>query len=89
MSDSPQSKKRPGETPRIDHVFAYLAADVQGDEGIVGISTGDGSWLPLVFGSRLAASKAAVVARAIASRTSETVRLARFSTREDMETYRP
>lgn len=70
----------------VTEIYAYIADAGGGDEGIMGLRFGD-TWMPLVAADRNRALRLRDAAMAAARRTKQTVRLVRFTQRENLETY--
>jgi hypothetical protein len=68
---------------RIDHIYAYLSID-DGGEGICGINN-----MPLAIADRRIVDKVKDQVRMLAKATNKVIRLAKFSTRTDIEIIRP
>jgi hypothetical protein len=73
---------------RIGTVWAFLAVDAaDNSEGVIGQLMPDGTWMPYVCadGERLAQLRPR--AAELARQTGTEIRLARFTLREDLETW--
>lgn len=74
----------PGNTlGRLDHLYAFLSVD-SGGEGICGINN-----IPLVAASPRLVEKVKGQVRQLAKATNKVIRLAKFGSRADIETFRP
>jgi hypothetical protein len=69
----------------IEKMFAYIARDADGTEGLIGIMTPEG-WMPLVGADLQRAASLKPYAQAMANELQSIVTLAVFSVREDLET---
>ena len=75
---------------RIDVMWAYLAVDpVDGCEGLIAEMAPNGMWMPMVGADLMRMESLREQAKATARATGNTVRLVRFSVREDREVYKP
>jgi hypothetical protein len=75
-------------TDVIDVLYAYIAQDQNGNEGICGFQSVEG-WMPLVFSNRARSLAGRLIAQDIARQTGETIRLVKFSSREVLEVIEP
>lgn len=73
---------------RIDQMYAFVATDKDGTEGIVGAATANG-WMPLVGADMERVDQLRPLVKEIAKATNVTVRLLRFSVREELEVITP
>lgn len=73
---------------RITEMYAFLVADDDGGEGVPAFEH-DGVMMPLVAADSARVASLRQVAHGIARNSGRPVTLARFSTREDLETIRP
>lgn len=77
--------------PRIEEMYAFIAEDTgPDDEGVIGIRTGpsdDGQylWLPLVGADMARVDSLRPLALGIGRQIGKTVKLVRFSSRQDLE----
>jgi hypothetical protein len=74
----PESKKRPGEPPRILHLYAALATDAAGDEGIVAAFQPDGGAMPLVFSKAASIPGVMELLEGLAAASGETIEIIEF-----------
>ena len=75
--------------PRISEMFAFIAEDTgPEDEGVAAVMVGN-VMLPLVGADMARVASLRPVARSIASASGKTVRLVKFSLREELETLAP
>lgn len=72
--------------PRVDELFAFLAVDLDGTEGIITLATPNGP-LPCVAAKMAVADVMRPRAIRAATEYGRTVRLVRFSNREVLETH--
>lgn len=77
---------RGASTQPIPELFAYVSIDGNGNEGILSGRIPDMGAVPFVFGYRRIADKFRPLAQDIGSRTGQTIKLVRFTAREDIET---
>lgn len=73
---------------RIDRLWAFLSIGEDGDEGVCSISTTLGH-MPMVAADRRRVDQLRPYAAKVAKTTGRPVRLARFDTRADEETFNP
>jgi hypothetical protein len=78
------SAKRPGQRLRIDELFAWVAVDENGDEGVMGMKTGHG-WVPMVGADRERIESFRKYAMAVSAGSREKARLVKFTNRVDLE----
>lgn len=72
--------------PRIDEMYAFITEDNgPEDEGIIGIKTPGGIWMPLVGADMERIESLRLVARDISRNLGKPVRLIRFTNREELE----
>ncbi len=70
--------------PRIEEMYAFVAEDSgPDDEGVVGINTGSG-WMPLVGADMARVESLKPIAREIAARTGQKIKLLHFTHREEL-----
>jgi len=70
--------------PKIIEMYAFVAEDkVPEDEGIIGFMSGTG-WMPLVGADMARVDSLKPIARDISRKTGKTVKLIRFTNREEM-----
>ena len=75
---------------RISHVYAFISRDPATDEeGVCGFMGADGVMWPMVAANEERLTQLRPLARWVAQRTGRPVTLARFTTREEMESYTP
>ena len=72
---------------KVTQIFAVVAENPD-EEGIVGHRTPKG-WMPLVFATDRNLDKVRDIARTLANDTGKTLRIVRFTEREDLEVFRP
>jgi len=72
----------------IRDLYAFLAVHADGDEGVVGMPVG-GSMLPLVAADRERLEALRPYARAAARASGLSIRLVRFTAREEIEVIDP
>ena len=68
---------------RIDEMFAFIASDETG-EGICAFPRGDGMMMPMVGADMDRVSDLRTIAQAVATHTGKTIKICRFSTREQI-----
>jgi hypothetical protein len=67
----------------IETMYAYLAVDRNDlTEGIIGMSLGDGTWMPMVGADKERIDSLLPAAQAIAHASGQVVKLVHFSNRE-------
>jgi len=71
---------------RITEVFAFIVVDKDGSEGVPAIAVGP-TLLPMIAADRRRLDSLRPIAEAEARRLGVQFTLARFSVREDLETY--
>lgn len=69
----------------VDEIWAFLSVDADNNEGIIGFSTNDGRWVPMVCADRKNIDPLRPLAKEIAAAAGKTVVLAHFSQRDDVE----
>lgn len=74
---------------RILSLWAFIAKEADGTEGVIGVYDRRGAWVPLVGADLARVNSLRPVARDSAKRTGRTVTLAHFSVRTDQETIEP
>lgn len=72
---------------RIDEMYAFVAQDADG-EGLTGFQMGD-TFMPMVAADKTRVDQLRSIAQQIARDTGQTVKLVRFSVREELETFKP
>jgi hypothetical protein len=74
---------------RIDHIWAFLSLD-DGGEGVCAAPLGPGAMtVPLIAADKRRLDSLKPLARKLASIFQKPIRLAKFTTREDVEIYQP
>lgn len=71
---------------RITELWAFIAVGDDDEEGVIGAKMPNGSWLPFVMADNRRLEQLRPMAEDIAEASGKTVRLVRFSVREDIET---
>lgn len=74
--------------PRIDEMFAFVADEGGGDEGVVATHTGAG-WMPLVGADMNRVDSLRPLAEELARITGREIRLIKFTNREDLDVLSP
>lgn len=77
------------EAPRLPYVkslWAFFSIDADGDEGLIA-SFFNGAWMPLVAADKARVESLRPLAEEVARESGKTVVLAKFSLREDVETF--
>jgi hypothetical protein len=74
---------------RVDQMFAFLAKDITGDEGVIAWPAPDGGIMPLLGADMNRIESVRKLAQQIADARGVDVTLAVFSVREDRETLKP
>lgn len=72
---------------RITEMWAYVAIDADGDEGVLAVKGKDGAWFPLVGADTARMESVRPVAMDVARREGKKVKLLRFTTRQDEELF--
>jgi hypothetical protein len=72
----------------IRDLYAFLAVHADGDEGVAAAQLG-GNWLPLIAADPVLLEALRPIAQATARETGVTIRLVRFTQREELEVLRP
>jgi hypothetical protein len=72
-----------------DELFVYLATDEEGHTGVAFFETTGGTRIPLVAESLSRAEGLKAVAAKLATIIDRPIQLARFSVRENLETFEP
>lgn len=71
--------------PRITQLFAFISSEQNGDdEGVIAFRGPSGDWMPMVGADAARMESLRPVARVIAEASRKSVRLVRFSVREDL-----
>jgi hypothetical protein len=78
----------PPATQPVTELFAYVVIDEAGNEGICATTMG-GTSMPMVFGYERVALKAMPFAEELARMTGKTVRLVKFTTRQELRVIVP
>jgi hypothetical protein len=79
-----RDKPRP---PVGDSLWVYLSADDDGTEGVLIVETAGAAKIPLIGHTERQARTLRPIAEHMAKRNGQPVTLARFSAREDLETF--
>ena len=74
---------------QITTLHAYIATDEDGEEGVIGFLTPQGTWMPMVAADRTRIECLRPMAQAVADQTGQQIVLAEFSVRTDLETLEP
>jgi len=74
---------------RIDRLFAFIALDEDGTEGLIGHYQPDGTWTPLVGADMARVDSLRPIVVDIATQTDRRITLAVFSNRDNVETFEP
>ena len=74
--------------PKIEEMYVFIAEDGPNDEGVSAFQIGD-TWLPMVGADMKRVDSMKPVAQLIADRTGQTIKLIRFTQREEIETIEP
>jgi len=75
--------------PRIDEMFAFVAEESgPDDEGLIGFKSGD-SWIPMVGADMARVNSLKPVAKQISKITGKSVKVLRFTNREEIEEICP
>lgn len=74
--------------PRIDQIYAFVAEEEPGDEGIVAMPIGD-KWLPLIGSDMERVDDLKIIAKSLAKSIDKPIRLILFSERTELEVINP
>jgi hypothetical protein len=72
----------------IDQVYAFVAIDSDGEEGITAYRSAEG-WMPLVCGDWDRVQSLMLIAQKIANQTGKTISLVKFERRSQIEEITP
>lgn len=70
---------------KITEMWAFVSVDEAGNEGIIGFKNGD-TWMPLVGADSARIAELRPIANKMARYTGMTIKLIKFTQREDIET---
>lgn len=70
---------------RVDEIFAWLAVDTDGSEGIAGAEIGSAGMIPLVGGDRARMDSLRPYAERVHRLTGLRIKLVRFTAREELD----
>ena len=70
----------------IDEIFAFLATEADGEEGVIGWHIPNHGWMPLVAADVKRVESLRPIAQEVANATGRRITLARFHLRQDVET---
>lgn len=71
---------------RISEMFAFVAIDAEGNEGVAGFQNLEtGVWYPMVGADMARVDSLRPMARRISKATGKEIRLLKFTTREELE----
>lgn len=73
----------------IRELFAFLAENGPGDEGLAAFRDNVMGWMPMVCSDFDASERLKSIGRDLAAESGKPIRLVRFSVREVLETYGP
>ncbi len=73
---------------KIKTIHAFIAEDKDGQEGLVGMHTPDG-WVPFVCADEDRINSIRPIAEKIAQQQEKTIKLIKFSLREEIEVIKP
>lgn len=82
------TEKTPPPPFKIQQLYAFIATDAMGVEGVMAFVDNNGNWLPMVGADLSRIESLRPVAQAMADSIKVKVKLALFSVREDKETIR-
>jgi len=75
----------PNTLPRIDSIWAYVSVDADGNEGVCAAPIGHGGMcMPLIAVDEARLSSITPIAEALARITGMTIKLVRFTAREEL-----
>jgi hypothetical protein len=70
----------------IKEVFAYVAPDGEGNEGLAGVEIPGAGWLPLAASTREGADLLLPVVQVLIKKIGKPIKLVKFSNREEIGT---
>lgn len=73
----------------IEELFAFIAEEAEGDEGVVAVPVGDNDQVPLVAADRARMEALIPTAQAIASQSGIAIKIIRLSQRTDEQVIEP
>jgi hypothetical protein len=79
---------RPGLMPCIEHLWAFLSIDKDGDEGVCAAKMGD-MWVPLVAADEKRVETLREYAQRLVEATGCPIRLVKFTVRQEIEVIGP
>lgn len=74
---------------RIKEIYALVAVHDDNDEGVVGVPTNSGGTMPLVMADDARLDSLRPMFPGLAQRFGRTLRLVKFTTREEIEVFEP
>ena len=79
---------RPGLMPRIEHLWAFLSIDKDGDEAVCAAKMGD-TWMPLVAADEKRLDQLRPIAEQVARQIGRPIHLVKFTVRKEIEVIAP
>lgn len=73
----------------IEEVFAFVATEADGEEGVVAWQIQNYGWMPLIAADAKRIESLRPIAQEVASATGRRITLARFHLRQDIEVIAP
>ena len=73
---------------KIDKLYAFVAVDSQGNEGVCAFMAGR-SWMPMVAADSARIKSLYPIAQQISRESNQTIRLIEFSTRKQLDIITP
>jgi hypothetical protein len=74
---------------KVNTIYAFIAEDADGTEGIIGQLMPDNSWLPFIAADEERLSQLKLFAQKISNVTKKEIKLIKLSKREDVELLIP
>jgi hypothetical protein len=75
--------------PEITEIWAFVARDSDGDEGITAFCGPDGRWVPMIGADKDRIKSLEPIARDLAFKHDHKIRLIKFTGREEIKTIEP
>ena len=70
---------------KIEKMFAFVATDDEGNEGVCGFNVGGAGWMPMVGADMAMVEKLRPMALATAEKSGQRIKLVLFTNREEVE----
>jgi predicted lipoprotein with Yx(FWY)xxD motif len=75
--------------PRIDELYCFVTSDDDGEGVAAFYDRGSGTWMPLIAADEARVDSLRAKARELVEASGKTIRLLRFSVREELEVIAP